>query len=229
MDLGNYYRYVEGIEREIVDQKLDSLVIGLGPTGWLVPWLDRKITSGLRLWGAHDIARITEVDDLVIMDSPIASPRLKIGTEALKYCVEARPKRLWLYKRNAKTWRPHIHKAMDSVKQEVDFFVYQNAKLNEGEENPEKFPLLEWNRPMTGLISPTGMTTLAWREGCRRIGIIGVEMDLDHNTHAYRKQCDGWFVDLAEQAHEKGGVICNLSPVSQLRHFRAWEPKPKES
>ncbi len=230
MELGNYFRYVEGIEREIVDKKLDCLVMGLGPTAWLVPWLDRKILSGCRIWGAHDINRIYPVDDLVIMDSPHQSPRLKFGTEALKYCLDARPKRLWLYKGNAKTWRTLLHKPMESVTEQVDYLVHQNPKFAKDEERPTKF-MLEWHRPMTGLVSPVGVTTLAWREGCRRIGILGVEMDLDHGTHGYRKQVDAWFVELAQQAHEKGGVIANLSPVSLLSHFRNWQPgeKPEEA
>jgi len=49
-------------------------------------------------------------------------------------------------------------------------------------------------------------------------------MDNDHSTHSYKKQVDAWFVGMAEQAHEKDGVICNLSPVSCLRHFREWKP-----
>jgi len=228
MDLGNYYRHLESIEREIVDRKLDTLVLGLGPTAWLLPWIDRKLLVGMRIWGAHDIERIWPVDDLVIMDTPQHSPRLKPGTEALKFCVEARPKRLWLYKRNAKAWRSLLHHAMRHVTTDVDYFVHQNPVLNPGEEHPRHF-LLEWGRPHTGLVSPTGMTTLAWREGCRRIGVLGVEMDSDHRTCQWRKQVDGWFVDMARQAHEKGGAICNLSPISQLKLFRSWKPSASSS
>lgn len=223
MDIRNHLRYVPEIEKSIVDNKLDSLVLGLGPTAWLVPWMDRKITSKLRLWGAHDVFRIIAVDDLVLFDTPNHSNRLRIGTDALKHVVESRPKRLWLYKGNAKAWVPHLHHCMESVTREQEFFVWQKPKIKEGEERPKKF-LLEWNRPHTGFVSPVGCATLAWQEGCRRIGVLGVEMNSDHNTHAHRPHVDEFFCQMATQAHEKGGCVLNLSPITQLKNFKAWQP-----
>lgn len=223
MDIRDHLRLVPEIEKSIVDNKLDSIVLGLGPTAWLVNWMDRKITSKLRLWGAHDVHRIIAVDDLVLFDCPNGSNRLRPGTDALKHTVESRPKRLWLYKGNAKAWRPHLHHCMESVTTIQEFFVWQNQKVKEGETPPKKFQL-EWDRPHTGFVSPVGCTTLAWQEGCRRIGILGVEMGIDHNTHRYRHHVDSFFCAMATQAHEKGGTVVNLSPLTQLKNFKAWAP-----
>ena len=223
MDVRNHLRHVYDIEKAIVDNKLDSLVLGLGPTAWLVPWMDRKVISKLRLWGAHDIHRVIPVDDLVLFDSPNHSNRLRQGTEALKWVVESRPDRLWLYSGNAKAWRPHLHHCMASVTRVEEFFVWQNPKFKKDEARPKRFEL-EWPRMHTGFVSPVGCTTLAWREGCRRIGILGVEMDSDHNTHTHRPHVDKFFVEMATQAHAKGGCVLNLSPVTTLKHFKAWQP-----
>lgn len=228
MNIHNHLRHVPTIEKAIVDNKLDTLVLGLGPTAWLVPWIDRKIMRGLRLWGAHDIERIIAVHDLVLFDSPVRSPRIIPGTEAFNITVNSRPDRLWLYEGNAKLWQPHLHFCMESVTSVEPFFVWQNQKLNPGEEHPNKF-LLEWNRPHTGYVSPVGCTTLAWREGCRRIGVLGVEMDCDHNTHGYRKMVDSFFVSIADQAHEKGGCVVNLSPITTLHKFKSWNPSTSSS
>tara|TARA_R110000782_G_scaffold50647_5_gene109679 strand:- start:2388 stop:3161 length:774 start_codon:yes stop_codon:yes gene_type:complete len=223
VDIRNHLRHVPEIEKSIVDNKLDSLVLGLGPTAWLINWMDRKITRKLRLWGAHDIHRIIAVDDLVLMDSPEHSNRLRASTEALKYVVESRPKRLWLYKGNAAAWRTHLHHCMESVTKKQDFFVWQAPRIKEGEVKPKCFKL-EWDRPHTGFVSPVGCTTLAWQEGCRRIGVLGVEMDNDHNTRDYRLHVDGFFTAMATQAHELGGCVTNLSPITTLKNFKAWQP-----
>ena len=228
MNINNHLRHVEGIERAIVDQKIDTLVLGLGPTAWLVPWIDRKVIRDIRLWGAHDIERITPVHDLVLFDSPARSNRLIVGTEAFDHIVNSRPDRLWLYDGNAKLWQPHMHYCMENVTTVQSFFVWQNQKLLEGEPHPERF-LLEWNRPHTGYVSPIGCTTLAWKEGCRRIGVLGVEMDIDHNTHGYRKIVDNYFTTMADQAHEKGGCIVNLSPITKLSQFKSWTPSTSSS
>lgn len=228
MNINNYLKHVEAIEREIVDQKLTTLVLGLGPTAWLTPWIDRKILRNLRLWGSHDVERITHVNDLVLMDSPLRSQRIIPGTEAFNYIVKSRPDRIWIYEGNAKFWRPHLHDCVASVTQIQEFFVWQNQKLLPGEVHPHRFQL-EWNRPHTGYVSPIGCTTLAWKEGCHRIGVLGVEMDIDHNTHDYRKIVDEFFTEIAGQAHAKGGVIKNLSPISKLIKFRSWTPSTSSS
>ena len=223
MDISPHLRHVPGIEKAIVDNKLDTLVLGLGPTAWLVPWIDRKILRDLRLWGAHDVHRIIPVDDLVLFDSPIHSSRLRPGTEALKITLASRPKRLWLYDGNAELWRPHLHYCMASVTKTESFFVWQNPHLHPGETAPKRFRL-EWDRPHTGYISPVGCTTLAWREGCRRIGVLGVEMDNDHATHTMSPNVDVFFQAMANDAHELGGVVMNLSPITALKKFKAWKP-----
>lgn len=220
----NNLRLVPEIEKEIVDRKLDTLVMGLGPTAWLVPWIDRKILNNLRIYGAHDVFRIFPVDDLVLFDSPNMSKRLHLESEAFKHVVNARPKRIWAYRGTYDHWEPHIHFPLRSVVTVEDWFVWQRPKVKEGEKHPEHF-LLEDETMHTVLISPTGMTTLAWRNGGRRIGLIGVDMGPEHGTHQWRKQINHAFVLMAQQAHAKDGVVCNLSPISVLKGFREWTPE----
>lgn len=223
MDLMNYSTHIPAIEKEIVDNKLDTLVMGLGPTGRLLPWIDRKILLKLRLWSSHDFHRIMPVDDLVMFDTPGISPRLKLGSESFDICLKSRPKRLWLYRNNAKHWQSHLHYSMESVTTVVPFHVWHK-------QNPKKLKIdLEAEEPHCGWVSPLGCATLAWREGCRRIGVLGVEMGPDHMTHQFVPFVDEAFVQAADQAHARGGVVKNLSPTTFLRRFREWKPSTSSS
>jgi len=232
MNVANHLHLVPEIEREIVDRKLDSLVIGLGPTGHLVPWISRKVLNGLRLWGCHDVYRIMPVDDLFIFDAP--KDRLHPGGEAFKLILEARPKRLWFFEGNYRTWEPHLHHPMRSVVRKVPMMVWQRGpRGNNMQRMPKRADLLA-DPVHTMWISPTGMTTTAWKEGCRRIGVIGVDCrKFEHHSYQWVKaDLDPFFTHCAEQAHELGGVICNLSPISALENFRKWTPSappPSES
>lgn len=231
MNLLNHMKHVEQIERDIVDNKLDTLVMGMGPTARLLPWIDRKLLLGIRLWGCHDFFRVMPVDDLVLMDSPNNSPRIKMGSETMDIICNSRPKRLWMHQPNAWLWKPHLHRSMESVTEEVNFFVWHRPLFEGDEERPEKF-MLEWPRPHCGYVSPLAATTLAWREGARRIGVLGVEMGPDHpNSFPNRQRVDEWFCEIAAQAHEKDGLIKNLSPITYLHKFKDWVyiPEPEEA
>lgn len=223
--LENYFHLVPQIEREIKELKLDSIILGLGPTGQLLPWIDRKVLGDIRVWSAHDAWRLWPVDDLLIMDPP-QPPRLQQGTEAFNWVVRARPKRLWIFPEAKFLWGPHLHRPLLSVTQEVNFLVWQRGphENNIHPQNWPKKPMLEDERPHTALISPTGLTTLAWREGCRRIGVLGMDMQTDHNTHGFAADVDHFFCCIEPEAREKGGLIANLSPISSVAKFRALNP-----
>lgn len=228
MNIENYLRFVPDIEQSIVDSKMDSLVVGMGPTAWLLPWISTRLLSKLRVWGAHDAWRIYPTEDLVLFDCPMNSRRLHLAGDPLKYIINSRPKRLWIYEGNYKSYEPLLHYPVESVTTRVPMFVWHNPKHRAKRPDTDKFSL-ESDPVETIYISPTGMTTLAWREGCRRIGILGVEMNRDHESHQWRVPVDKFFCDMADQAHQKGGLIKNLSPITALERFRSWTPSASSS
>jgi hypothetical protein len=229
MNVTNHWRLIPEIEKQIVDLRLDALVLGLGPTAHLLPWIDRKVLRDIRIWGAHDGERVgVHINDLVLIDSPVESKRLRVGGDALPYVVNARPERLWVYEPFYPRWQPHLHECMLSVTTLVPMHVWHDPK------NIRK----DWAdhvslgvEPIqTMLISPAGVTALAWREGCRRIGVIGVDLrPWEHNQSHRAPFLDKFFHRFAQQAHEKGGLIANLSPISSLVKFRSWKPSASSS
>lgn len=227
MNVAQYLPLVPEIEKKIVDNKLDSLVCGMGPTAWLLPYIQRDLLAGLRLWGVHDGCRIMPMDDLVVMDTPINA--LHPDTKRHQHIIDARPKRVWVYYRAFETWKKLLHPSMHSVTESVTWAVW----------NPDAIP---WPDPRFKLvppegaelhtlaISPTGTTTLAWREGCRRIGVIGVDMVKGHHhTHKWGAGVGRFFAKCAEHAHERGGCVLNLSPITSLQEFAQWTPSESSS
>lgn len=234
MNVDAYLGHVPAIEKLIADHKLDALVCGMGPTAWLLPWMDRSLIAPLRLWGCHDACRVLPMDDLVIMDSAVNA--LHPDTTRYAEVIKARPKRLWVYDRNWPSWNGRIHPSVVKVMKTVPWAVCdpRSAERTVAAQRTKTFDCipfkLEADPIQTTAISPTGMTTLAWREGCRRIGIIGVDMQKSHH-HSYRSWplVDSFFRKMAEQAHERGGCIMNLSPVTSLKGFAAWTPSASSS
>ena len=235
MNITNFMHLVPEIEKKIVDENIDTLVMGLGPTAYLVPWIDSKILRKLRLWGCHDVGRIIRVHDLVLMDSPLAMltqtqvSRLRPGTDAHDFVVNARPDRVWVFKPNLREWIPYLHKPVLSVVRAEDMFVWQRKGTQGLPDRPKKVDISS-QIPHTIHISPTGVTTLAWREGCRRIGVIGVDMrKYEHHTFNKSEDVDRFMLDCAKQAHDQGGCIVNLSPITSLEKFAAWKPSTSGS
>jgi hypothetical protein len=221
VNIDGYMQHVPRIEEWLAEHRLDALVCGLGPTAHLLPWVDQKLLAGIRTWGCHDAFRVMPMDDLVIMDNP--SMNLNPDTSRYKHIVEARPKRLWIYDRNAPNWKGHLAKSMASVTQTVSYAV---CRPDQVPANLDKLKFQIDADPMhTTSISPTGMTSLAWREGCRRIGVIGVDMMKGfHDTYRWWPVVDTFFRKVATQAHDLGGCIVNLSPITSLKGFREWKP-----
>jgi len=221
VNVGNYLQYVPEIEKKIVDNKLDSIVFGMGPTAWLLPYIQRSLLSGLRLWGAHDACRIMPADDLVIMDSPTNS--LHPDTTRHRHIIDARPKRVWIYLPAHATWKALLHPSMHSVTEAVDWAVWKPECLPPDPRFKLEAP--EHGRIHTLAVSPTGTTTLAWREGCRRIGVIGVDMVKGHHhTYQWSAAVARFFAKCAQHAHERGGAVVNLSPITSLKEFAEWTP-----
>lgn len=226
MNVSPYLQHVPDIEKSIVDNKLDSLVCGMGPTAWLLPYIDRKLLNDLRLWGAHDACRIMPMDDLVVMDTPTNA--LHPDTTRHKHIVQARPKRVWIYHKAYQAWKKLLSESMDKVTESVVWAVWQPNSLP-----PDpRFKLVppEGKDLHTIAVSPTGTTTLAWREGCRRIGVIGVDMVKGHHhTYQWSAGVSRFFAKCAEHAHGLGGCVTNLSPITSLQEFAEWTPSESSS
>ena len=215
MMLHNYMHLVPEIERRMRFHRIDTLVLGMGPTAHLVPWLDRSVLANVRTWGCHDAWRIMPVDDLVIMDGP--AHRLSPGAAAHDVVLNSRPKNLWFYAPHYKLWDLYIHQPMRPLVKPVDFYCWHLVKQRRAELSLDNDPL------DTAFVSPTGTTTLAWREGGRRIGVIGVEMrEGDHHTAKHALPVADFFVKISKQAQERGGCIVNLSPITGLKEFEKW-------
>lgn len=247
MNLEPYRHLIPEIEAKIAESRLDTIVFGLGPTAWLLPWIDRSLIAPLKLWGCHDASRILPVHDLVLMDFP-NKPELHPDTSRYAEIVKARPNRLWVWRQNLESWAPHLPACMAKVLRPVDWKVFNPASLPRmlaslGQEASYDRPPLQledlYDRlpfrlvddpPQTVAVSPSGMTTLAWQQGCRRIGVLGVDMmKHHHHTYMYKLLVDAFFLRLRKDAHDLGGLIVNLSPISSLRRFREWTPSTSGS
>lgn len=237
MNVAPYLEHIPAIEANLAAGKFDALVVGMGPTAWLLPWIDQKLLSGLRLWGCHDACRIMPMDDLLLMDNPINF--LDPDTQRHAEIVKSRPKRLWVYehawhtRKNPKTgqqrigWDQFIAKGVHSIMREVKFGVADPRRMH-----PRQMPKfkIDGEPPHTTCISPTGCTSLAWQQGSRRIGIIGVDMQPDrHISSQYWRIVSHCFCCFAQTAHDLGGCVANLSPITALKPFATWTPSTSGS
>lgn len=252
MPVDRFLKHIPEIESRIVELKPDALVFGMGPTGWLLPWIDQKILSGVRLWTCHDGCRIYPANDVVLMDGP--NKGLHPFSDRYKAILESRPDRIWAYPLAWKGWKDHLAEPVKSICSMVHFSVWHpqahpstiKPKLDRMNGEPvldERFHEVrdkkghivtngkQVMRPDTCAISPTGTVTLAWALGARRIGVIGVDMLQEHGHTSWdaRGQVDAFFTRIAIDAHQKGGRIANLSPVTSLRHFAEWKPSASSS
>jgi hypothetical protein len=221
MSMREHYRYlpcVPEIEKRIADHDLDTIVFAMGPTAWLLPYLDQSLVKMVRLWGAHDAARIYQPDDLLLLDD--TSMGLNEMSNRYEAVLNARPKRLWIYDGQWDFWSRRLDPAVMPIARKQAFTVHW-PDPNGGPprvalrlENP--------NAPETSMISPIGMTTLAWAQGSRRIGILGVDLlSGSHRTANLAPAIDRWFLELAEQATARDGCIVNLSPITAMAMFEA--------
>lgn len=216
-----YAGLIPGIEAAIREHKLDTLVLGLGPTAWLLPWMDQGLVRPLRTYGVHDACRIYPVDDLVLMDD--GSMGMNPAGSRIQHVIDARPRKVWVYAGNFAFWQQHLHPAVHPLCEAVNWKVHAPQELPRPEEIGGVDFRLHDERPHTSLVSPLGAVTLAWKNYGHRIGVLGVDMLPEHH-HTGRgitpMYVDHFFTRIAQEAHAAGGCIVNLSPISSLQSWR---------
>jgi hypothetical protein len=230
-----YVHLIPSIEQQLRNLRLDCIVFGMGPTGWLLPWIDQTLLSGIRLWTCHDGSRILPADDVLLMDPPVRG--LHPDTKRYDSVVACRPKRLWCINtayspppnRPGKSaqpyWEQHLAASVKGITTVVQFKVWDP-------QCPPKHmkPVLGNTPPDTVATSVAGATTLAWNQGMRRIGVIGADMMKGHHhLYTYYPTIDAFMRSIAEQATAMGGCIANLSPVTSLRRFKEWTDSASSS
>lgn len=212
MNLSLFPGALDEIERRIRELQPHAIVLGLGPSAWFMPQVDRKLLEGVRVWGMNDSFRIMPTDDLVVMDLP--QRMLHPATVRGKAIVESRPKRLWLYCKHSLIWKDVLDKDTWDEHCEFDLTQYNWQKSVKAGIAPR----LTDDPPAHILQSPTGITSLAWQQGARRIGVIGCDLLPGHHVQSHLEPAISWFFShLSAQAALLGGRIVNLSPISQVK------------
>lgn len=235
MRIEPYVEHIPEIERRIRLLEPDAIVMGLGPSSWLLPWIDQKLLEKPRRFGVHDIFRILPVDDLIIMDPPHAW--LGEAGERFKQILDSRPKRWWFYPKawthpereqvnGTPFWHKHLPQCLRRSVAMMDWEVIPPNEppvmtLEDGRKVRSKDGYkLDADPPQTTSMSPCGATTLAWHLGCRRIGVIGLDCTMrEHPSYQGIPGVTMFMKFMAMQAEQAGGAIWNLSPISNIRKF----------
>ena len=213
MRIDRFLKFLPSIEKTIEAANLDHIVMGLGPTAWLLPHMRQSLLRNIRFTGAHDAFRIRPVHDLVIFDQPL--DELNPDSERHHHITMAEPERLFAYEPRVRDWHAYLPHRLREMIQPVPMHVWNGPKCT-GHEPVE----LIADPIHTIAVSPTGCTTLAWKNGARRIGVIGADMMHGHHrSSALHHQVDAFFTKISRQAFDAGGLILNLSPVTSLQSF----------
>lgn len=228
MNLEHYLPHVAEIERRLRELKPHALVLGLGPSSRLLPLVDQELLKGVRLWGCNDVEAFQKVNDLVMFDG--AQMELHPSTDRHAAILKSNPDRWWIYKPAWadgmhpsghvcwKGWRDLLPEDQRSKVCVFDIYCIDKHPIDRSGKWPK--PMLNADVPNHALSSPTGMTTIAWREGARRIGLLGVDM-----IPGQKAICSRWhevrffFKHIARQAKEMFGEIRQLSPFAYVQ----WE------
>lgn len=225
MDISHYTQHIPEIEKRISDLKPDAIVLGLGPTAWLLPWIDQKLLRGVKKIGGHDACKIMPCDEILLLDRPVLA--LHRETDRFKTILASRPNKFWVYSKNwddlsgapqghVPGWKGMWPQHLLGITEILDFDVWHPATTAERTSRKE-LPKLDGDPPPTSCISPTGCTSIAWRGGSRRIGIIGMDMMPNHHhTYSFSGMVNWVFKILRRRAVELGGEIVNLSPISTI-------------
>lgn len=219
MNVDDYFHHIPAIEGRIRDLQPDCIIVGLGPSAWLLPWLDQSLLQDVRWFGANDCKKLwvdspCPVQDIVVMDPPWFE--LDPRGERYKHIVESRPERLWIFRPRVPIWDAHLPDELRKRRLALDLKVYHQFSTIKNKEIPK---LTEF--PYAHIAStPTGSTTLAWSQGMRRIGVIGVDLlPGHHKLSRHAPLCNWFFGHVSAQARELDGCIVNLSPFSSVRSF----------
>jgi len=217
-------QHVPEIERRIAEIKPHAIVLGLGPSAYLLPKVDKKLLAGVRLVGVNDVCRIMPVNDIVTMDGPTKA--LHPEGDRYPHIRNATPDRFWIYQDCWKAWMFQLPETMHSRCKPFALRVMPRMDFTYLRDNPPKLAAQTIDHIIA---SPTGATMIAWREGCRRIGVIGV--DLLPQNHKLANDHDRYIIDwffwqIAHQSLLLRGRIANLSPFSTLSNFEqaSWTP-----
>lgn len=213
-DKAHYEQHLPEIERRIRELKPHVIVMGLGPSAWLLRDIPKDAIEGVRLWGVNDVFKIMPVHDITIMDIPIRE--LHPSTPRYKQVVESTPQRWWFFAKCAPHWR--------KILPNVESREFQLKLWHPHQRENHKKPQLQSNPHHHTIASPVGTVSIAWAEGCRRIGLIGVDLiDGQHRLSHHHDWLDFFLGKFGKQANALGGQIANLSPFSRIQSL---QPKP---
>lgn len=224
MDLNHFTPHIPEIERRIRNLRPDALVVGLGPSARLLPLLDPALLAGVRTFGVNDVFRFFPVADLVVVDGPWRNT-MRPETDRHQHILKSTPERFWIWEkaflgyeqhgRWNNGWTAYLSPQLKEKVRVTPMTIlqyYEHRKVNR-EPEPGSAPADH----MHG--TPTVATSIAWLEGCRRIGVLGVDITRDHVLWAHLPGVQWFYKHFSRKAHALGGAVWNLSPISNVRKF----------
>jgi hypothetical protein len=211
----HFAQHIPEIEQRIRALKPHVIVCGLGPSAWLLPKVDQSLLDGVRIWGVNDFWKIAPCHDLTVMDGP--QGELHPSRDRHQWIVKAAPQRWWFFHSAWPGWKPklpHAHESGRVTKFELTLWMPDKKP------GMETVPMLQGRPYHHTMMSPIGSVAIAWGEGCRRIGILGMDLLPDHHRLSAHAKWVSWFLSqFAHQAGKLDGRIANLSPFSKLKLY----------
>lgn len=209
-NLTEFEHHIPEIENRIKSLNPHVIVCGLGPSSYLLNKINKDIIKNIRLWGVNDFFRIMPCNDITLMDSP--ARELDPSKDRYDYICKSDPDRWWIYQHCKGDWDSKINSRGKKISFDLTLW-------HPGPTKPKDHinPLLQ-GRPFHHTIaSPVGTIALAWGDGCRRIGFIGVDLVKDGHKLSIYSGYVRWFLKhFGAQAKELNGSIVNLSPFSTV-------------
>ena len=200
----------EQIQAKVDELDPHAIVTGLGESCKAL--LDLKLRPHVRVYGVNDVFKITPVHDLVVIDPPLGA--LDRLWDRYTHIARSSPERLWLYYPNWHLWKWHLKPRFHDKMRRIDLRLMDMDQIT-----PESSPPMLAKHPFDHMaISPACATLLAWQQGARRIGILGVDLiPGNHHMAENRHKLSWYFSHLAFQAQQLHGAITNLCPWSHLK------------
>lgn len=212
-DLSHWTHHIPEIEKRIRDLKPHVIVCGLGPSAYLLNHLDQSLLANVRLWGVNDFWKIRPCDDLTLMDPPGPGGELRPGSERHNWVLKAKPSRWWIYNHCDERWKKILPQATDV--RVFDLKLWLPGQPPPGGPGSNPVPRLQDYPVNHTIASPVGTIAMAWRDGCRRIGFIGVDLLQGHHRLSQHAKWIKWFIKhFSHQARALDGAIVNLAPFS---------------
>lgn len=231
-DIRHFDKHLPEIERRIRELKPHAIVCGLGPSAYLLPLLPPEVLAGVRIWGVNDFWRVMPCHELILMDW--AHIELAEGTTRYDWILKSKPERFWIYEnRNKHTgetlpdhWRKRIPALKTTPVKTFDLVKWHPSNGFKADKGGKPTPPMLQGRPFHhAMMSPVGTLAIAWAEGFRRIGLIGVDLIPGHHRLSDEWQKLDWFLGhFGTQAKELNGTILNLSPFSSIKSLQPCPP-----